>query len=375
MTSLRIPACFIRGGSSKGVFFSLEDLPPDRSFWDPLFLSVIGSPDPYGRQLNGMGGGVSSVSKVAVISPSDRDDADLDFTFGQVAVGNPLVDYSSNCGNLSSAVGPFALERGLIRLADGQRSVRVYNTNTDKILIAHFAVEDGLATETGAFAIPGVAGTGAPIRLEFLDPAGAGTGSLLPTGNLTDQIRTDDGRSFDATLMDVGNPSVFIDAAAVGRTANETIAELEADRTLMDLLDEIRRKAAVMMGLAKDEASAPSAVPKIAIVGAPQAARDLAGNTIDPEMADLAVRMLSMENVHRVLPLTGAMCTGVACRLSGTVPAALTKIPDGDVRLANPSGILPVGADVTANDGPTVRSVTVIRTARLLMNGEVAVPV
>jgi 2-methylaconitate cis-trans-isomerase PrpF len=375
MTSLRIPACFIRGGSSKGVFFSLEDLPPDRSFWDPLFLSVIGSPDPYGRQLNGMGGGVSSVSKVAVISPSDRNDADLDFTFGQVAVGNPLVDYSSNCGNLSSAVGPFALERGLIRLADGQRSVRVYNTNTDKILIAHFAVEDGLATETGAFAIPGVAGTGAPIRLEFLDPAGAGTGSLLPTGNLTDQIRTNDGRIFDATLMDVGNPSVFIDAAAVGRTANETIAELESDQALMDLLDELRRKAAVMMGLAKDEASAPSAVPKIAIVGAPQAARDLAGNMIDPEMADLAVRMLSMENVHRVLPLTGAMCTGVACRLSGTVPAALTKIPDGDVRLANPSGILPVGADVTANDGPTVRSVTVVRTARLLMNGEVAVPV
>lgn len=375
MTSLRIPACFIRGGSSKGVFFSLEDLPPDRSFWDPLFLSVIGSPDPYGRQLNGMGGGVSSVSKVAVISPSDRNDADLDFTFGQVAVGNPLVDYSSNCGNLSSAVGPFALERGLIRLADGQRSVRVYNTNTDKILIAHFAVEDGLATETGAFAIPGVAGTGAPIRLEFLDPAGAGTGSLLPTGNLTDQIRTNDGRIFDATLMDVGNPSVFIDAAAVGRTANETIAELESDQALMDLLDELRRKAAVMMGLAKDEASAPGAVPKIAIVGAPQAARDLAGNMIDPEMADLAVRMLSMENVHRVLPLTGAMCTGVACRLSGTVPAALTKIPDGDVRLANPSGILPVGADVTANDGPTVRSVTVVRTARLLMNGEVAVPV
>ncbi|MEP3115182.1 PrpF domain-containing protein [Nisaea sp.] len=375
MTSVRIPACFFRGGSSKGVFFSFEDLPPDRSFWDPLFLSVIGSPDPYARQLNGMGGGVSSVSKVAVISPSERRDADLDFTFGQVTVGDALVDYSSNCGNLSSAVGPFALERGLIRLADGQRSVRVYNTNTDKILIAHFIVEDGLAAEAGAFTIPGVAGTGAPIQLEFLDPAGAGTGSLLPTGNLTDQIKSDDGRTFDATLMDVGNPSVFIDAAAVGRSANETIADLETDRALMDLLEELRRKAAIMMGLAKNEASAPAAVPKIAIVGAPRTARDLAGNMIDPEMADLAVRMLSMENVHRVLPLTGAMCTGVACRLSGTVPAALSKVPDGDVRLANPSGILPVGTDVTVNDGPAVRSVTVIRTARLLMNGEVAVPV
>ncbi|MEO9903009.1 PrpF domain-containing protein [Nisaea sp.] len=375
MTSVRIPACFFRGGSSKGVFFSFEDLPPDRSFWDPLFLSVIGSPDPYARQLNGMGGGVSSVSKVAVISPSERGDADLDFTFGQIAVGDALVDYSSNCGNLSSAVGPFALERGLIRLADGQRSVRVYNTNTDKILIAHFIVEDGLAAEAGAFTIPGVAGTGAPIRLEFLDPAGAGTGSLLPTGNLTDQIKSDDGRTFDATLMDIGNPCVFIDAAAVGRSANEIIADLETDRALMDLLEELRRKAAIMMGLAKNEASAPAAVPKIAIVGAPQTARDLAGNMIDPEMADLAVRMLSMENVHRVLPLTGAMCTGVACRLSGTVPAALSKVPDGDVRLANPSGILPVGTDVTVNDGPAVRSVTVIRTARLLMNGEVAVPV
>ncbi|MEQ8333843.1 PrpF domain-containing protein [Nisaea sp.] len=374
MTSVRIPACFMRGGSSKGVFFSLADLPPDQSYWDRLFLSVIGSPDPYGRQLNGMGGGVSSLSKAAVISASRRDDADLDFTFGQVAVGDAVVDYSSNCGNLSSAVGPFALERGLIRLADGQRAVRIYNTNTGKILVAHFTVKDGLAAESGSFAIPGVAGTGAAIRLEFLDPAGAGTGHLLPTGNLTDRIQLDDGGSIDATLMDVGNPCVFIDAASVGRTANETIAELEADTALMALLDQLRRKAAVMMGLAVDEATAPAAVPKIAIVGAPEPASDLAGNMIDPEMADLSVRMLSMENVHRVLPLTGAMCAGVACRLSGTIPAGLTKAPDGDVRLANPSGILPVGADVTANDGPAVRSVTVIRTARLLMSGDVAVP-
>lgn len=375
MGSLRIPACFMRGGSSKGVFFSRSDLPPNQTVWDRFFLSVIGSPDPYGRQLNGMGGGVSSLSKVAVISPSERNDADLDFTFGQVAVGDALVDYSSNCGNLSSAVGPFALERGLIRLADGERSVRIYNTNTKKLLIAHFTVEDGLAVETGDFAIPGVASSGAPVRLEFLDPAGAGTGHLLPTGNLTDEIRTDDGRSFDATLMDVGNPCVFIDAATVGRTANETITELESDRPLMALLDQVRRKAAVMMGLAGNEASAPAAVPKIAIVGAPEPTHDLAGNMIAPEMADLSVRMLSMGNVHRVLPLTGAMCTGVACRLPGTVPAALAKAPDGDVRLANPSGILPVGANVTAGDTPEVRSVTVIRTARLLMNGEVAIPI
>lgn len=375
MTSLRVPACFMRGGSSKGVFFSLSDLPQDRSRWDRLFLSVIGSPDPYARQLNGMGGGVSSLSKVAVISPSERDDADLDFTFGQVDVGRALVDYSSNCGNLSSAVGPFALECGLIRLAEGQRSIRIHNTNTNKILVAYLSVEDGLAAEKGNVSIPGVAGTGAPIRLQFLDPAGAGTGSLLPTGRLVDEIRTDDGCSFSASLMDAGNPCVFIDATSVGRTANEPVAELEGDRPLMDLLDTVRRKAAVKMGLAASEASAPDAVPKIAIVGPPGPANDLAGNKIDPTLADLSVRMLSMKNVHRVLPLTGAMCTSVACCLPGTIPASLCKTPDGDVRLANPSGILHVGADVTVNNAPEVQSVTVVRTARLLMKGEVAVPV
>ncbi|UUX51040.1 PrpF family protein [Nisaea acidiphila] len=373
MTSARIPACFFRGGSSKGVFFTETDLPAARAEWDPLFLSVIGSPDPYGRQLNGIGGGVSSVSKAAVITASLREEADLDFTFAQVAVGEALVDYSSNCGNLSSAVAPFALERGLIRLEDGTRSVRIFNTNTNKVLIAHLEVAEGRAVETGSFAIPGVAGTGAPIRLEFLDPAGAGTGRLFPTGNLRDQIAADVGRTFEASLLDVGNPCIFIDAGAVGRTGNESIKDLESDTALMALLEDLRRKAAVLMGLAEDEHTAPAAVPKIAIVGAPRPTEDLAGNPIDPASADLAVRMLSMENVHRVLPLTGAMCAAVACSIPGTVPAELTKSPDGDVRLANPSGILPVGADVSLDGAPTVRSTTVIRTSRLLMSGEVAV--
>ncbi|WP_193188321.1 2-methylaconitate cis-trans isomerase PrpF family protein [Nisaea sediminum] len=374
MPSIRIPACFMRGGSSKGVFFAAADLPAARAEWDPLFLSVIGSPDPYGRQLNGMGGGVSSLSKAAVISASLREEADLDFTFTQVAVGEALVDYSSNCGNLSSAVAPFALERGLIQLEDGPTSVRIFNTNTSKILIAHFQVSDGRAVETGTFAIPGVSGTGAAIRLEFLDPAGAGTGRLFPSGNLKDRIVAEDGRVFEATLLDVGNPCVFLDAGAFGRTANETIRELESDTALMALLEELRRKAAVLMGLAEDESAAPSAVPKIAIVGVPLPAKDLAGNAIDPEKADLAVRMLSMENVHRVLPLTGAMCSAVASRIPGTVPADLAKQADGDVRLANPSGILPIGTDVSLEGAPTVRSVTVIRTARLLMTGEVVLP-
>lgn len=374
MTSARIPACFMRGGSSKGVFFSAADLPAARERWDPLFLSVLGSPDPYGRQLNGMGGGISSLSKAAVVSASGRDDADLDFTFAQVAVGEPLVDYSSNCGNLSSAVAPFALERGLIRPGDGPQTIRIYNTNTDKRLLAHLAVAGGRAVETGDFPVPGVAGTGAPIRLEFLDPAGAGTGRLFPSGNQVDRIQVEDGRTFEVSLVDVGNPCVFLDAAALELTGNERIAELEQDRDLMRVLEELRRKAAVVMGLAATEEAAPSAVPKIALVGTPGPARDLAGAAIDPEAADLAVRMLSMENVHRVLPLTGAMCSAVAARISGTVPARRTKGGRGDVRLANPSGILPVGADISLGCAPTVRSVSVMRTARLLMAGEVAVP-
>lgn len=375
MPSSRIPACFFRGGSSKGVFFSLPDLPAERDHWDPIFLSAIGSPDPYGRQLNGMGGGISSLSKAAVVSCSLREDADLDFTFAQVAVGKPLVDYSSNCGNLSSAVASFALERGLLRLDDGPHAVRIFNTNTSKILVAHFDVASGRAAEAGSFTIPGVAGTGAPIRLEFIDPAGAATGRLFPTGNLTDRIATDSGQSVEASLLDAGNPCLFIAATSVGRTGNESIAELEGDGALMALLEEIRCKAAVLMGIADDESHAPAAVPKIAIVGVPGPATDLAGNKIDPDAADLAVRMLSMENVHRVLPLTGAMCSAVACRIPGTIPAAVAKPGTGDVRLANPSGILPVGADVSLDGAPTVRSVTVIRTARLLMTGEVAVAV
>ncbi|WP_420403993.1 2-methylaconitate cis-trans isomerase PrpF family protein [Nisaea sp.] len=374
MPSTRIPACFMRGGSSKGVFFTADDLPAAHALWDPLFLSVIGSPDPYERQLNGMGGGVSSLSKAAVISASLREEADLDFTFAQVSVAKALVDYSSNCGNLSSAVAPFALERGLIRRDDGPASVRIFNTNTNKMLIAQLEVSEGRAVESGAFAIPGVAGTGSPIRLDFLDPAGAGTGRLLPSGNLKDLIEAEDGRVFEASLIDVGNPCVFLDAGAFGRSGNETIRDLESDTALTILLEDLRRKAAVLMGLADEESAAPAAVPKIAFVGTPLSAKDLAGKAIDPAAADLAVRMLSMENVHRVLPLTGAMCTAVASRIPGTVPAGLARKSDGDVRLANPSGILPIGTDVSLDGAPTVRSVSVTRTARLLMTGEVVVP-
>jgi 2-methylaconitate cis-trans-isomerase PrpF len=372
-----IPAIFMRGGSSKGVFFHARDLPADRAARDAIFLSVLGSPDPYGRQLDGMGGGISSLSKAVIIGPPTHPDADVDYLFAQVAVDKPVVDWSSNCGNLSSAVGPFAVDEGLVSVVDGEALVRIHQVNTKRIIHARFPVRGGKAVTAGDFTMAGVSGSGARIRLDFLAPGGGATGHLLPTGNAQDTLHHE-GRAYAASLIDAANACVFLDARDFGVTGTESPDVIEADPARMALFDALRRKAGVMMGLAATPQAVGLALPKIAVVAPPAAYHALDGAAFTADTHDIAVRMISMERAHRAVPLTGAMCLGVASRLPGSLPHRLAGPPAraDETRVANPSGILSVGAEVHQKpDGWFAESAVVYRSARRLMQGAVAVPV
>lgn len=371
-----IPAIFMRGGSSKGVFFHARDLPAERAARDAIFLSVLGSPDPYGRQLDGMGGGISSLSKAVIIGPPTHPDADVDYLFAQVAVDRPVVDWSSNCGNLSSAVGPFAVDEGLVSVADGEALVRIHQVNTKRIIHARFPVRGGKAVTAGDFAMAGVSGSGVRIRLDFLAPGGGATGRLLPTGNPQDTLHHD-GRPYAVSLIDAANACVFLDARDLGMTGTESPDAIEADPARMALFDALRRRAGVMMGLAATPQAVGLALPKIAVVAPPAAYHALDGAAFAPDTHDIAVRMISMERAHRAVPLTGAMCLGVASRIPGSVPHRLAGPPAraDETRVANPSGILSVGAEVQQTPaGWHAESAVVYRSARRLMQGAVAVP-
>ena len=367
----------MRGGTSKALIFRAGDLPADRADWAPIFLAAMGSPDPAMRQLDGMGGGVSSLSKCCVVGPPSRPDADVDYTFAQVAIDRPEVDYASNCGNMSSAIGPFAVDEGLVAPPAGNEAVvRIHNTNTGKIIVARFPMEDGRAAVTGDLAIDGVAGTGAPIRLDFTDPGGAGTGRLLPTGNLTDRLDVPGLGPLRVTLIDAANPCVLVAAADLGMTATETPAAMERDTALIAGIEALRRVASVRMGLAADlEAAARIiSVPKVGILAPPADAPVLSGAIQTAANVDILARMMSSGQPHRAVPLTGALCLAVACRLPGTVAHDLVRPGEATdpVRVGHPSGAILVAAGVSSGpDGPRVSHATVFRTARRLFQGEV----
>ena len=382
----RIPAVFVRGGTSRALVFHRADLPADQAAWDRLFLAALGSPDPTGRQLDGLGGGISSLSKVAVVGPASRPDADVDYTFGQVEVTRPFVDYRGNCGNISSAIGPFAIDERLVPAREPETLVRIHNTNTRKLIHARVPVVSGGAAVRGGFALPGVPGLGARIALEFLDPGGAVTGRLLPTGRPQDVLEASGAGAVTASLVDATNPMVFVRAKDLGLEGTESPDALDADRHLAARLEAIRAAAAVRIGLAADPERATRetpAVPKVAIVAPPASYRTLGGTEIAVEAIDLVSRVISMGKAHRAYALTGAMCLAVAARLPGTVAheAAGGLTWAGDVRIGHPSGVLPVAASVTPDPTgippgvPIVRSVTVYRTARRLMEGFVLIPV
>ena len=367
-----IPAAFVRGGTSKGLFFEASALPADHEERDAFFLAAMGSPDHYGRQLDGMGGGFSSLSKVVIVDRSRRPGIDVDYTFAQIAVDRPIVDYAANCGNLASAVGPYAVDQKLVHRPDGPTTVRLYNTNTDKIIDAHFEVENSCARVEGDLRIPGVSGTGAPVKLDFLAPAGARTGQLLPTGSVLDRLNTESG-TVAVSLVDATNPVVFIAAATLGLHGAESVAELEAQTATLDHIDRIRRHAAVAMGMCTTPEDAPLSNPKIAIIAGPSSYITLDGTTIDASEYDLAVRMISVEQVHRAVTVTGALCTAVAQQLPGTLVADAVTTTHAKLRIGSPSGVFTVDADVDPHNHD-VRSASLYRTCRRLMHGSVAAP-
>lgn len=377
MPHLRLRAAFMRGGTSKAVMFRQQDLPADRKRWDPIFLQVIGSPDPNGRQLDGMGGGISSLSKVCVIGPPSRPDADVDYTFAQIAVREASVDYSANCGNMSSAVGPFAIEEGIVAAPrSGEAVVRIHNTNTSKIIVARFSVEDGALAASGDLEIDGIAGKAAPIRLEFLEPGGAKTGKLLPTGKVLDRLEVPGLGVVEASCVDAANPCVLVDAVAVGKTGTETPDELESDAGFLQRMEGIRRAASVSMGITRDvdAAARVASVPKVAMVCGPRAARTLSGRELTAADADICIRMISVGQPHRAVPITGAICLAVATRVPGSIAHRAGGASAGPIRIAHPSGVTLVDASVVAGSVPeAIRAEygAVYRSARRLFEGNV----
>jgi len=372
-----IPAVFMRGGTSKAIMFHARDLPADRAAWDDLFAAAMGSPDPFGRQLDGMGGGVSSLSKVCVLAPSARADADIDYTFAQVQIREKRVDYKSNCGNMSSAVGPFAVDERLVRANGDNATVRIFNTNTRKIIRATFPLDGEQARYDGDLVIPGVAGTGAPVRLDFVEPGGAASGKLLPSGKVVDRLDVPDIGLLDASVIDAANPAVFLRAADIGLAGTELPDQIEANPKIMQLIEDIRVQGAVRMGLASDVAAARAvSMPFIGLVSPPSDARTLTGETVRAADVDLTVRVVSSGQVHRALPVTISLCTAVAARITGTLVAeALSTTAGETLRLGMPSGVLTVDADVACENGVWIaRAGSFYRTARRLFDGRVWVP-
>lgn len=381
MRQAKIRAVFMRGGTSKAIVFRQQDLPADRAAWDAIFLAAIGSPDTNSRQLDGMGGGISSLSKVCVVGPPTHPEADIDFTFAQVSVRDASVDYHSNCGNMSSAMGPFAVDEALVETSGDEARVIIHNTNTAKLVCATFALDEGRAAVDGPLEIPGVAGSGAPVHLEFREPGGAGTGELLPTGNPRDVLDVPRVGRVEASMVDAANACVFIEAERVGITGTEPPMEIDARADVMEMLEAIRCAAGAAMGLGTDSDDirrrSPGS-PKIGVVGPPRDAVDLGGRPLSASSGDLTARMVSMGNTHRALPLTGALCLGVAARIAGTVVNANTRDPrdhEGEVRILQPSGLTVVGAEVSRDGGAWhTRLASVYRTQRRLFEGSVLVP-
>lgn len=385
---IRIPATYMRGGTSKGVFFRLDDLPeaaqvpgPAR---DALLMRVIGSPDPYGKHTDGMGGATSSTSKCVIIAPASVPDHDVDYLYGQVSIDSAFVDWSGNCGNLSTAVGPFAIANGFVPAAriprDGTVAVRVWQANIGKTIVVHVPVSDGLVQETGDFELDGVTFPAAEIVLEFIDPSddeGEG-GSMFPTGNLVDDLEVPGVGTLRATMITAGIPTVFVDAAAIGYDGTELQPAINDDKAALARLEAIRVAGALRMGLIKapEEAATRQHTPKVAFVAAPKEYVSSSGKTIHATDIDLNVRAMSMGKLHHAMMGTAS----VAIATAAAVPGTLVNLAAGGgqrdaVRFGHPSGTLRVGAAVALVDGQwTVTKAVMSRSARVLMEGAVRVP-
>ena len=386
---IKIPATYMRGGTSKGVFFSLLDLPEAAQVpgaaRDALLLRVIGSPDPYDKQIDGMGAATSSTSKTVILSKSTKADHDVDYLFGQVSIDKPFVDWSGNCGNLSAAVGAFAISSGLVDASripqNGVATVRVWQANIGKTIIAHVPITDGAVQETGDFELDGVTFPAAEVQLEFMDPAaeeeGAG-GSMFPTGNLVDELEVPGLGTLKVTMINAGIPTIFVDAAAIGYTGAELQGDINGDPKALAMFETIRAHGALRMGLIQhlDEAAKRQHTPKVAFVAKPGDYLASSGKPICAGDVDLLVRALSMGKLHHAMMGTAAVAIGTAAAIPGTlVNLAAGGSARSSVRFGHPSGTLRVGAEASLVDGEwKVNKAIMSRSARVLMEGFVRVP-
>ncbi|MGB9088741.1 MAG: 2-methylaconitate cis-trans isomerase PrpF [Pseudomonas farsensis] len=386
---IRIPATYMRGGTSKGVFFRLQDLPPAAQSPGPardaLLLRVIGSPDPYAKQIDGMGGATSSTSKTVIVAPASKPGHDIDYLFGQVSIDSAFVDWSGNCGNLSAAVGSFAISNGLVDAGriprDGIATVRIWQANIGKTIIAHVPITNGEVQETGDFELDGVTFPAAEVQLEFLDPAadeGDGGGAMFPTGNLVDELEVPGIGTFKATLINAGIPTIFVNAADIGYTGTELQDAINSDPAALARFETIRAYGAVRMGLIEhiDQAAGRQHTPKVAFVAAPASYTASSGKPVKAEDVDLLVRALSMGKLHHAMMGTAAVAIGTAAAIPGTlVNLAAGGGARSAVRFGHPSGTLRVGAEASGEGGQwTVTKAIMSRSARVLMEGWVRVP-
>jgi probable AcnD-accessory protein PrpF len=389
VAQIKIPATYMRGGTSKGVFFSLQDLPEAAQLpgaaRDALLLRVIGSPDPYDKQIDGMGGATSSTSKTVILSKSIKPGHDVDYLFGQVSIDKPFVDWSGNCGNLSAAVGSFAISSGLVEAArlpqNGVAVVRIWQANIGKTIIAHVPMTHGAVQETGDFELDGVTFPAAEVQLEFMDPAaeeeGSG-GSMFPTGNLVDDLEVPGVGTFKATLINAGIPTIFINARDIGYTGTELQADINSDPKALAMFETIRAHGALRMGLIQDldEAAKRQHTPKVAFVAPPADYQASSGKTVKAGDVDLLVRALSMGKLHHAMMGTAAVAIGTAAAIPGTlVNLAAGGGERSAVRFGHPSGTLRVGAEAVQDNGEwSVTKAIMSRSARVLMEGWVRVP-
>ncbi|NYI00072.1 2-methylaconitate cis-trans isomerase PrpF [Cupriavidus plantarum] len=387
---IKIPATYLRGGTSKGVFFRLQDLPERAQVpgaaRDKLLLRVIGSPDPYAKQIDGMGGATSSTSKTVIISKSTRPDHDVDYLFGQVSIDSPFVDWSGNCGNLSAAVGPFAISNGFIEAEriprNGTVTVRIWQANIGKTIVSHVPITDGQVQETGDFELDGVTFPAAEVQLEFMDPAAdepdAGGGSMFPTGNVVDDLEVPGVGTLKATMINAGIPTIFVEAEAIGYRGTELQRDINSDPKALAMFEAIRTAGALRMGLIQDasEAKTRQHTPKVAFVARPATYTASSGKTVEAGDVDLLVRALSMGVLHHAMMGTAAVAIGTAASIPGTLVNLAAGGGEREaVRFGHPSGTLRVGAEAKRVEGEWVVTKAIMsRSARVLMEGWIRVP-
>ncbi|KAF2497841.1 DUF453 domain protein [Lophium mytilinum] len=368
MLQRSINASYYRGGTSRALIFQPKDLPADQSLWPSVFLQLMGSPDPYGRQLDGMGAGISSLSKICIVGPSIHKDCNVDYTFVGIGIERDEVDMAGNCGNMISAIGPYAVNSGLFEVGkEEEATIRIHNTNTGVLIRSTFPVVDGQAVVKGDYAIDGVSGTGAKVQLDFLRPGGAKTGKLLPTKQVVQKIK-----GVEVSLVDAANPCVFVRAEDVGVPGTILPTDFNKMSEKLALLDEIRRAGAVAMGLVKSESEVPRTIPKVGIVSRAATHKVLSGETIEENSVDVVIRFISDEQPHRASPLTAALCTAVASKIKGSIVEqclASKPINAGMVTIGHASGRIQI--DATMDEVGDAECATVFRTARRIFDGKV----